>query len=273
MPFYVRSASANEPFTFDAIGNHWEQDRVIRPKGYPIYHYLQTEKGRGRIEIQGKTYTLNEGEGVLLAPYVSHSYVNETDSWITLFVTISGNIESSIAQILGNRKIIFIDREHGAKIEALISNTIKKYETPPLDAKALSVDCYRFLMFFVDGVYQDDMKNNPLYQKYVSPIVKEIETNYNSKLTVDELSQKVYVTPQYLSRLFRRFLGSSVYEYLTLYRITKAKELLFNSSHLEIQNIAHQVGFDDASHFIAMFKKTTGITPLEFRTLNRFDLG
>jgi len=271
MPFYIRTASVNEPFTFDTIGNHWEQDRIIRPKGYPAYHYLQTESGRGRIEIQGKSYILNEGEGVLIAPFVSHSYSSETEHWTTLFVTITGNIESSIAQLLGNRKTIFIDKEQGSKIADLISSAIAKYETPPIDAKALSIDCYCFLMYFVDGVYQNDMKNNPLYQKYVAPVVKEIETNYPSKLTVDDLSRLVYVTPQYLSRLFRRFLGSSAYEYLTLYRITKAKEFLVNSSHLEIQNIANLVGFDDASHFIAMFKKTTGITPLEYRTLNRFD--
>ena len=272
MPFYVRSASAHEPFTFDTIGNHWEQERVIRPKGYPVYHYLQTEKGRGRIEIQGKSYVLNEGEGVLLAPFVSHSYTGETHTWTTLFVTITGNIESSISQILGNRKIIFTDKEQGSKIAAIISNAIKKYELPLPDAKALSIDCYSFLMCFVDGVYQDEMKHDPLYQKYVEPIVKEIETNYNSKLTVDDLSKKVYITPQYLSRLFRRFLGSSAYEYLTLYRIAKAKELLLNNPRMEIQAISHLIGFDDASHFIAMFKKTTGVTPLEFRILNQFNI-
>lgn len=271
MSFYVRTASVNEPFTFDTIGNNREQERVIRPKGYPVYHYIQTEKGRGRIEIQGKSYILNEKEGVLLAPFVSHSYSAETESWTTLFATITGNIESSIPQILGNRKIIFTDKEQGTKIESIISSAIKKYETPPPDARALSIDCYCFLMSFVDGIYQDELKNNLLYQKYVAPIVKEIETNYHEKLTADDLSKKVYVTPQYLSRLFRRFLGSSVYEYLTLYRITKAKEFLLSKPNLEIQNISHLVGFDNASHFIAIFKKTTGITPLEFRQLNRFN--
>lgn len=272
MPFYVRSASSSEPFTFDTIGNHWDQERVIRPKGYPIYHYLQTESGCGKIAIQGKTYLLNEGEGVLIAPFVSHSYASVTDTWTTLFVTITGNIESMIPKILGNRKVIFIDKEQGAKIESLISRAIQKYETSLPDARALSIDCYCFLMNFVDGIYQNEMKNNPLYQKYVEPVLKEIETNYNLKLTSESLSKKVYVTPQYLSRLFKRFLGSSVYEYLTLYRITKAKEYLLNNPHMEIQNIAHMVGFDDASHFIAMFKKNTGVTPQEFRILNRFNL-
>lgn len=270
MSIYFRSIPSNEPFIFDSVGNHWEQDRVIRPNGYPLYHYLQTEKGRGRIEIQGKAYYLNEGEGVLLAPYISHSYVGETEEWLTLFVTITGSIESSIGNMLGNRQIIFSEKDQGEKIARLICDVKEKYDNPPVNAKELSVDCYSFLMNFVDGVYRDEMMHDLLYQRYVKPIVQEIETNYDSKLTVTELSKKVYVTPQYLSRLFGRFLGCSVYEYLTTYRITKAKEILFNNPKMEIQNISHLVGFEDTSHFIAMFKKMTGVTPSEFKTLYKY---
>ena len=50
--------------------------------------------------------------------------------------------------------------------------------------------------------------------------------------------------------------------------MNKAKELLLTFPHAEVQEIARQSGFTDSSHFIAMFKKTTGMTPLEFRKLN-----
>ncbi len=292
MALYFRSTLTNEPFVFDTIGNHWIQERVIRPNGYPLYHYLQTEKGSGKIEIQGKTYILNEGEGVLIAPFIRHAYFAETEGWTTLFVTVAGSIESSIPGMLGNRQVIFIEKEQGERINRLISGILEQYgnsmqsvEELPADyrevrdihqpasiysAKELSVDCYRFLMHFVDGIYSGDLRNEPLYQRYVEPIVKEIETNYSSKLTVSELSRRVYITPQYLSRLFGRFLGCSVYEYLTAYRITKAKEMLITNPRMEIGHIAGLVGFEDASHFIAMFKKMIGVTPLEFRTLYKF---
>lgn len=74
MPIYFKNTSAKEPFTFDSVGNNWDQEHVVRPSGFPGYHYLQTEKGCGQIEIQGKKYVLNEGEGVLIAPFISHSY-------------------------------------------------------------------------------------------------------------------------------------------------------------------------------------------------------
>lgn len=292
MSLYFRSTLTNEPFVFDTMGNHWVQERVIRPNGYPLYHYLQTEKGVGKIEIQGRSYLLHEGEGVLIAPFIRHAYLAELKGWTTLFVTVAGSMESSISGMLGNRSVIFVEKEQGEQIEALISRILKKYGNSMQSveefktnyrhtfdthqpasiyaAKELSVDCYRFLMHFVDGVYNGDLRNEPLYQRYVAPIIKEIETSYSEKLTVGELSKKVYITPQYLSRLFGRFLGCSAYEYLTSYRITKAKEMLITNPRMEIGDIAGCVGFEDASHFIAMFKKMIGVTPLEFRTLYKF---
>lgn len=270
MPIYFRSVPVKEPFIFDSVGNHWKQERVLRPNGYPLYHYLQTEKGRGRIEIQGSSYELCEGEGVLIAPFVSHSYAQAgEDEWVTLFATITGTMESSIASMLGNRQILFTGQEQGEKLEKLICEIIKRYEETPTDGKYLSVACYGFLMNFTEGMYGNEMTEDPLYQRYVGPVIKEIETNYGEKLTVSQLSGKVYVTQQYLSRLFQRFMGCSVYEYITSFRISKAKELLLKREQAEIQSIAHQVGFGDASHFIFMFRKMTGMTPHEFRVLNQ----
>ena len=76
------------------------------------------------------------------------------------------------------------------------------------------------------------MLEYPLYKRYVEPVVKQIETHYNTALTVQEISNQVYISSQYLSRLFNRFLGCSTYEYRTTYRINKAKEfLLVNQRH------------------------------------------
>ena len=81
MPLHFRNTPVSEPFTFDSIGNHWVQERTSRPKGYPLCHYLQSEKGSGRITIQGKEYLLQEGEGVLITPFIQHSYGKETEEY------------------------------------------------------------------------------------------------------------------------------------------------------------------------------------------------
>ena len=94
--------------------------------------------------------------------------------------------------------------------------------------------------------------------------MEQIESNYMEDLSAEQLAKSVYVSPQYLSRLFVRYVGCSVYEYLTNYRINQAKKLLMKRDR-RIQEIAHDVGYTDASHFIVMFKKLTGMTPAQFR--------
>lgn len=268
MPLKIRKTILREPINFDTIGNHWLQPPVYRPKGYPLYHYLQTETGCGIVNIQEKQYLLHEGEGILIAPFIPHSYSNKTQEWTTSFITFTGIIESAITQMLGNQKAIFINQEQGVPIGKLISEMTNRYENPSIDANAFSLDCYRLLMYFMDNVYYNNFLSDPLYQKYVYPVIKKIELSYATELTVQKLSQEIFITPQYLSRLFSKYLGCSVYKYLTNYRINKAKELLLSHPRMEIQQISQLVGFLDTSHFIAMFKKFTGITPLDFRKLN-----
>ena len=268
MPIHYRNSPVNEPFLFDSIGHSWSQDRVLRPKGFPLYHYLQTERGRGTVRVQGAEYVLNEGEGILISPYLHHSYARDTEEWLTAFATFTGTIDSSIDKMVGNKPVVLIDKEKGAMIGALINEIMEDWDILSADTRALSLRCYSLLLHFTSSRHTRALTDEPLYLRYVAPVIKEIETRYDTELTVQELSAGVYVTPQYLSRLFRRFLGCSTYEYLTTFRINKARELLVSAPRMEVQQIAGETGFSDASHFIAMFKKITGVTPLEFRRLN-----
>lgn len=51
MPIYFGNNFAKEPFQFDSVGNNWEQESVNRLNGFPLFHYLQTQKGTGIINI------------------------------------------------------------------------------------------------------------------------------------------------------------------------------------------------------------------------------
>lgn len=269
MPIYFRNTPVKQPFLFDSIGYDWYQDPMSRPKGYPHFHYLQTEQGAGKIKIQGTCRTLNPGEGLLMAPFLPHSYESASkEEWRTCFFSLTGTLEGSIGTLLNNRPIIPVDKELGSLLHREIVRIAGAYAHLPAGTKALSVDCYSLLMHFVNGGYGNDLEKETLYKRYVEPVLKQIDADYAAELTIQELSSRVYVTPQYLSRLFRRFLGCSAYEYLTTYRINKAKELLLVESSLEIQEIAIRTGFSDPSHFIAMFKKASGLTPGEFRRTN-----
>ena len=77
-----------------------------------------------------------------------------------------------------------------------------------LDPLRSSSSCYHFLLALIQQQNADANEKHHLYQRYIAPVLLEIETNYAHPLTVAELAEKIFVTPQYLSRLFQRFWGS-----------------------------------------------------------------
>ena len=94
-----------------------------------------------------------------------------------------------------------------------------------------------------------------------------IKTNYMHKITLADVAGHVYISPSYLSRLFREELGVSFSSYLNAVRTEKSKILLI-SDKLSIIEVAELVGFVDQSYFNKVFKKLTGMTPKRFREKN-----
>lgn len=268
MAIYFGNHFSTEPFLFDSVGNHWEQESVKRPDGFPMYHYLQTESGSGSVSVKGKTILLERGQGILLAPFVPHSYRAQGGTWITEFATFTGSMEAHLKKMIGGEAYLRIEEEKGMEIEKVIAEAVYDFETASGNTRKLSLDCYHLLLLFLEGIPHTAAAAQPAWEKYVQPVVAQIESSYMEELSADQLAKSVYVSPQYLSRLFSRYLNCSVYEYLTNYRINKAKELLLLERDRKIQDISHDVGYTDASHFIVMFRKLTGMTPVEFRRLH-----
>lgn len=91
-----------------------------------------------------------------------------------------------------------------------------------------------------------------------------IQEHYCEKLTLDLVASKLYISPELLSRNFKKRTGYSFVDYIVMLRINKAKQLLL-SSYLHIKDIASQVGYDDHTYFCKVFKRETQMTPLEYR--------
>lgn len=88
--------------------------------------------------------------------------------------------------------------------------------------------------------------------------------NYNKNITLKDVADKVYLSHNYLSELFKKQIGEGFYEFLSNYRIKKSKEILL-TTNLKIYEVAEKVGYNDSISFGRVFKKVTGMTPNEFR--------
>lgn len=94
--------------------------------------------------------------------------------------------------------------------------------------------------------------------------MKYIRENYNRNLTLENVAQQIYISPYYLSHMFREELGITFVEYLTMVRMEEAKKLLMDPS-LSVVAVASQVGYEDASYFSKVFKKYVGVSPNRYR--------
>lgn len=93
-----------------------------------------------------------------------------------------------------------------------------------------------------------------------------IEQNLNQNISLELLSQNSNYSTAYLSRLIKKTTGQSFSELLSELRLNKACQML-KSTDDKVSDIAEKTGYHDVSYFISVFKKKTGVTPKEWRSL------
>lgn len=94
--------------------------------------------------------------------------------------------------------------------------------------------------------------------------IKFITNNFNKNITLKDVADEVFLSQNYLSELFKKETGEGFYEFLSNYRIKRAKEMLI-TTNLKIYEVAESVGYNDSITFGRAFKKITGTTPNSFR--------
>lgn len=85
--------------------------------------------------------------------------------------------------------------------------------------------------------------------------------------SVNQIADSLYVSPRYLSDLLKQETGKTAMELIHISLIGEAKNLLREGSH-GVAEIAYQLGFENSSYFTRLFKKQTGMKPLEFKKLH-----
>lgn len=105
-------------------------------------------------------------------------------------------------------------------------------------------------------------------------IIKLIHLMENEKVYYDEdlnmeiLAEKMNVSRHQLSEILNNVLGLNFHDFIKDYRIQETMNLIKSRQDLNILNIAFEVGFKSKSVFNAAFKRKTGLTPAEYRTMN-----
>lgn len=116
---------------------------------------------------------------------------------------------------------------------------------------------------FSDSIFNmADIKHVDVMYKAMA-YVKE---RYAEKITLEDVSKHVYLSPSYFSKIFKEEMNTSFNAYLNKVRIGHAKRLLLQDD-INLIDISNMVGYEDQSYFSKVFKKLNDLTPGKYREL------
>lgn len=106
------------------------------------------------------------------------------------------------------------------------------------------------------------------FHEIIKKAKRYVAEHLSDNLSVSDIASSLYITPNYLSRLFKKATGEGCNEYIVRKRIEKAK-LLLETTDFKTSRIAMMVGYRDTNYFSLAVKKNTGMSPKKYREVHR----
>lgn len=217
------------------------------------YNFLYVDNGHGTVKINNTTFPFKKGD--------------------TIF--INRNTQYSIIPLT---PVSFISLNFVAEY---ISNMLIEYS---INSGVFSIDSEMFFRFFLKSINVEKNKHlgfiiadkihsliislaasdSYLYNNLYLLIKKEIDAHIYDKLSITELTDILHISKSTLMRTFKKASGLTPHEYLLGRKMEIAKDLLINSK-LPLKNIAYMLCFSDEHYLSYSFKRTFGLSPMEYR--------
>ena len=269
---------------------HFNQDNPFNMAMAPIYDVLSFYKitfitrNRGRLKYGRDYYDYDEGSMLFLAPNQlvgSTDYNSETHCYILLIHPdfllghpIARKIKDySYFLYSSNEALHLSDSEK--EIILSIYKIMEQELSQRIDefSEEVVIAQIELLLSYVNRFYKRQfitrkIPNNDILQKtetILDDYLNSQEALNQGLPTVQYISDKLNISPGYLSDVLRSLIGKNTQQYIREKLTEKGKERL-TSTNFTVSQIAYELGFEHPQSFSKMFKTATGLTPLEFRT-------
>lgn len=124
------------------------------------------------------------------------------------------------------------------------------------------------VLIYANCFFEKKRKNKEEF--IIDDVMNIINNDYRENIGLEVIAQRLGISPNYLGGLFKKYVGKRFTEVLRSVRMKKAEELLLSGED-NIVDIAKAVGYDNISYFCTVFKKTHGISPMEYREKNAYE--
>lgn len=256
-------------YVFD---HFWKPGQVAKQHFHDFVELSIVVEGTTVYHIGDKTYTLKAGDVVCLNPYTMHwEEQPDTSDSHQLHIGIEN------FQLLGYEPNCFPARSpilnlgcyHNDFMETIQQIINEKNGTDHFQDLAMKYLVNHLWVHIFRAVVSQSIQLMPKNskksdkKKLINDIIYYLETYHAENIRLESLSSKMYISPAYISKLFKEETGDTPINYLIKVRMNKAKELLENEE-MSIKEVANLVGYQDAYHFSKLFKKYFNISPSKY---------
>lgn len=272
----------------------YESEAGFSRRSFTEHHHSAFEiayikSGRGLYQIGGKQMDIEPGDVYLFSTNEVHCITEIYDNRPMVLLNThfeprfiwspQGNVfDESFLRIFFNRSPNFsnrLDRNNPTtkEIASLLLRMQKEAEEKP-EAYELMIKTYllNILVLLIRNYDYVARENTPSLQSEklfrMENAINYMDDHITDSLTLDEIAKRAGMSRTYFSSVFKTLNGLTPWEYIGLKRIELAKQAL-RTSDLSVLEIAFDCGFNNVSHFNRLFKKATGLNPMEYKSKSK----
>lgn len=256
-------------------------EEMRAPHFHEMYEMYYLISGERNYLIGNRTYKVSPGDLLFIPTYEIHRATNTS-------VPFHERIVINFTKRFLAQDTVWLDDEQSPfttgthllslpvhiqkKVEEILDRMVIEYRTKDKGFETCIKSALLELLILSLRQNRDIMNKpieypTPTHQK-ISEIIRYINENCGKPITLMSLSDRFFISPYYLSRLFKSTTGFTYVEYLTTVRIKNAQRLL-RETNWKMNRIMEEVGLHDPAHFGKIFKKMSRCTPMQYRKMYR----
>lgn len=231
------------------------------------YLFIIVENGSGMLKYNGREYELTKGSCVFIDCRKPYSHQPDPDdlwtlSWCHFYGPTVASIYNKYCERGGRPSFEPSDTRPFADVLGDLISLSKSSEH--MRDMLINEKLSTLLRLIMAESWHPEDKALPVKKASVLEVKTYLDENYESKISLDSLCAKFFISKHYLTHSFKEQFGMTITSYLLSVRITHAKQLL-RFTNKSVEEIGYEVGIGAPHYFSRVFKEVEGVSPTVYR--------
>ena len=236
---------------------------------HPFTELFYVVDGKGEFNIQGQRFPVKANDFVIINPQVEHTELSSPDEPLEYIVLgINGLSFSNLTPVSeGGHPFSFFNlRDEQKDILRYLNAMVQEATSQQMSFELVCHNLLEILLIKILRHQHFDLEvgKQSKATKDISFIKHYLETYYHESIQLEDLASMTHLSRFYISHSFKKEIGMSPMEYLIDIRIKESK-ILLRTTNYSISQVADIVGFTTPTYFSKQFRKSTGISPTDYR--------